>query len=237
MAESATRRYYFRKNKFKPLRTARHQSEMEALFVVLYVAALAAQLDLKPDAPDTERAPILETAKRRYYDAVEGQRGALEESRELLSEARSQSPADPLILAYSGSVLLLEAARTPAIWRKGKLAREGLQMLDQAVSDSPEDEEIPFLRAVSSFHLPRFFKRRDQSQADFTWLAPRVASAVASGRLDKRLGAAALYHYGVVLERSHDQAGAKAAWREAARLGPGTRAGDDARKELEGLPE
>jgi tetratricopeptide (TPR) repeat protein len=196
---------------------------------VVVATHLVIALALQANSP-----AIFDTAKQRYYEAVEDKRGALEESLELLAELHTRAPDDALVLAYYGSARLLEAAQAIAPWRKGKLAKEGLQMLDEAVNSSPEDLEIRFLRGISTFHLPGFFKRRPQSDADFSWLAARVTAAVAAGQFDRRLGAAALYHQGLALERANHRAGAEAAWREAARLGPATPAGMDARKKLAG---
>jgi hypothetical protein len=209
---------------------------MKLLLAVCCATAFAAQSSVKLVDRNADDVRLFENAKRRYYDAIEGKPGALGESRDLLTRLHSKNATDPLIMAYLGSARLLEAARALAPWRKGKLAKEGLRMLDEAVDKSPEHLEIRFLRAVSTSHLPDFFKRWEQSRSDFAWLAPRVPAAVAGGRLDARLGAAVLYHHGLALERSNDRSYASAAWREAIRLGPDTRAGADARKKLEGRP-
>jgi len=209
---------------------------MKLLLAVCCAMAFAAQSSVEVVDRNTDDFRLFENAKWRYYDAIAGKPGALDESRDSLIRLHSNNPTDPLIMAYLGSARLLEAARAMAPWRKGKLAKEGLRMLDEAVEKSPEQLEIRFLRAVSTSHLPDFFKRWKQSQSDLAWLAPRVPAAVAGGRLDARLGAAALYHHGLALARSNDLSRANAAWREAIRLGPDTRAGADARKKLEGRP-
>ena len=206
----------------------RHRSKMKAIFAFYCALALAAQ----PNPGKTGEA-LFDKAKQRYYDAVEGEQGALDESRDLLSELRSRNPDDAILQAYYGSARLLEAARAFAPWRKGSLAKEGLRMLDEAVGKAPGDLEVRFLRAVSTWHLPGFFKRGEQSRRDFAWLAPQIAEAVESGVLDKRLGAAALYHHGLALDGANDRTGALSAWREAARVGPETRAGNDAERKLE----
>lgn len=187
--------------------------------------------------PTSEDARLFDQARQRYYEAVEGNQDALDESRNLLHKLRTKNPKDSLILAYLGSTLLLEAARAVAPWRKGRLAKEGLRMLDEAVKQSPENLDVRFLRGVSTSHLPSFFKRAQQSAEDFAWLAPRAPDAVATGRLDARLGAACLYHHGLALEKAGNLTGARTAWQETVRLGPGTRAAADARKKLAVISE
>jgi hypothetical protein len=168
-----------------------------------------------------------------YYDAVAGNGNALKQAAILFNALKTDHPEHPLVLVYAGSIKLMQAARALAVWRKGKLAQEGLGAIDAAVSRAPQDLEVRFVRAASTFHLPGFFRRKAQSRDDFEWLAPRVAAAVASGVLDSRLGAAALYHQGVFRDELGDRSGARSAWQEAVRIGVGTRAGADAKRKLE----
>ena len=118
-------------------------------------------------------AKLLDNARAQYYSAVEGQRGALENATKLWRELREQYPDHPTVLAYAGSTQLLNAAKTLAVWRKGKLTQEGLATLDDAVGRAPDNLEVRFVRAASTFHLPGFIGRRPQSQTDFAWLAPQ----------------------------------------------------------------
>jgi hypothetical protein len=178
-------------------------------------------------------ASDLQNAKSRYFAAVDGDEKALSEARQIFEQLRSTHPKDAVILAYAGSVQLLQASHTLAPWRKGKLAKEGLGQLDEAVRAAPDNLEVRFVRAASTYHLPGFFKREKQSEDDFAWLSSRVAAAVASRSLDARIGAAALYHHGLFKEKAGDQAAARSAWQEAVRTGPETRAGGDARKRLQ----
>ena len=175
----------------------------------------------------------LDTAKSRYFAAVEGDSKALDEARDLFQRLQTADPADPVVLAYSGSIQLLQAAHTMMPWRKGKLAKEGLAQLDDAVKLTPTNLEVRFIRAASTYRLPSFFGRAQQSQEDFDWLATRVAAGVASHALDARLGSAALYHHGLIKEKAGDRDGARAAWKEAARIGENTPAGAAAQKRLQ----
>lgn len=177
----------------------------------------------------------LEVAKARYYEAVKGDRSALAQASRLFAGLRNEYPDNPLIMAYAGSTQLLESSKTLAIWRKGKLAQEGLAALDAAVARVPDHPEVRFVRAASTFHLPGIFRRSTQSQEDFAWLAARAAGAVRSGSLEPRLASAALYHHGLLRSKSGDASGARAAWEEAVRVGGETPAAIDAKKKLQSL--
>lgn len=119
---------------------------------------------------------------------------------------------------------MLEAAKAPLPWDKGRLAREGLTMLDDAVKRAPDDPEVRFLRGITNYNLPRFFGRGDVAAADLAAVAGEAEAAVRAGRIDPSTGAAALYHHGVLLDRRGDRAAARDAWRRATVLGPDTRA-------------
>jgi hypothetical protein len=179
--------------------------------------------------------PALLTAKKLYFEALEGNGDSLSRCIAMLSDMAQDSPRDPTITAYLGSAKLLESARTLVVWRKGKLAKEGLEMLDRAVQAAPHDLEVRFLRAATCYRLPGWFDRSDQAERDFAVLAPQAEAAARDGRLDPRLAAAALYFWGEICKRNADTEGAKQAWAAAVRIAPGSRAGVDAARKLRRL--
>ena len=140
-------------------------------------------------------------ARAFYYEAVDGRKEAVQEARVLFTKLRETDGDNAKVLAYAGSIELMEASRAVAPWKKGRLSKEGLQLLDKAVSRAPEDLEVRFVRAASTFRLPGMFGRSAQSEEDFAWLAPRVSAAAASGAIDARLAAAVLRHHRLIKER------------------------------------
>jgi hypothetical protein len=70
--------------------------------------------------------------------------------------------------------------------------------MDQAVNRALDDLEARFIRVASTWHLPFFYRRRDQAASDFTFIAPRAEAAVEKGLLPPELAAAALDYYGQV---------------------------------------
>ena len=171
----------------------------------------------------------LSSVRTLFNRAVGGDSRALRRCQELLRAA----DAEPVkVLAYRGACRVLEAADAPLPWDKGRLAREGLTMLDEAAKRSPGDVEVRFLRGMTNYNLPRFFGRGDVVAADLAAVAGEAEEAVRDGRIDETVGAAALYHHGVLLERRGDRAGASIAWRRATLLGPDTRGGRAASQKL-----
>jgi hypothetical protein len=174
------------------------------------------------------------SAKRDYFAAVDGNKEALKSAVNAFALLLAGRPADPVVAAYFGSTKLLESASTIAPWRKGKLASEGLTLLDRAVAQAPENREVRFLRAASTYHLPVWFKRRQQSEADFALLVKNI-QIPAAGSFESRLTAASFYYHGSFRKDASDIAGARTAWEEAVRISPDSPAGRDAARRLNEL--
>jgi hypothetical protein len=191
------------------------------------LAGSAAYIEPPGPTPDT-----LESVRKLYFAAHDGDGDAAKQCSTLLSDLLKRFPHDPLVLAYHGSLKLRESQTTVAVWRKGRLAKEGLQALDRAVRLSPEHLEVRFIRGATTFHLPGFFKREEQTRSDFAWLSTRVERGVKEGRVQPRFASAALYYHGVLLEKEAQTEDSKAAWQAALRVGPGTNGAVQAAKKL-----
>ncbi|HTZ59115.1 MAG TPA: hypothetical protein VMB49_13500 [Acidobacteriaceae bacterium] len=174
----------------------------------------------------------LAEARQQYFADIQGDHKAADQARASFAALTREYPDNAVVEAYSGSLELLEAAHTWAIWDKHRLANEGLQKLDQAVDRAPGNLEARFIRAASTWHLPFFFKRKAQSESDFAIIAPQAEAAAAKGELPPALAAAALDYYGQVLTDRSDNHGAKRAFQAAVRVDSNSPAGRDAQKRL-----
>jgi hypothetical protein len=174
----------------------------------------------------------LAQARAEYFANLQGNHAAGEKAEQDFTALARDYPGNAVVDAYSGSLELLQAARTWALWDKRRLANEGLAKMDQAVNRAPGDLEARFIRAASTWHLPFFYKRKDQAADDFTFIAPRAEAAVAKGTLPPELAAAALDYYGQVLIDRSDNHGAKQAFEAAVRIDGSSPGGKDALKRL-----
>jgi hypothetical protein len=174
----------------------------------------------------------LAEARSEYFAYLQGNRSAGDKARASFAALSREYPGTAVVDAYSGSLELLEAAHTWAIWDKRRLANEGLAKMDQAVNRAPDDLEARFIRAASAWHLPFFYRRRDQAANDFAFIAPRAEAAVVKGTLPPQLAAAALDYYGQVLIDRSDSHGAKQAFEAAVRIDGASPGGRDALKRL-----
>jgi tetratricopeptide (TPR) repeat protein len=174
----------------------------------------------------------LAAARLAYFKDVEGDHEAHTQARDEFAALAKEKPGDAVVEAYIGSLDLLEAARTWAVWNKHTLSQQGLHELDQAVNQDPTNLEARFIRAATTWHLPFFFHRREQAEGDFAYIAPRAADAVAAGTLPPQLAAAALDYYGQVLSERSDHTAAKNAYEAAVRIDQSSPGGQDASRRL-----
>jgi hypothetical protein len=183
-------------------------------------------------ASDPSLQQRLTTARAEYFATLQGDHAAGEKAQHDFDALSRDYPGNVVVDAYSGSLELLQAAKTWAVWDKRRLANEGLAKMDQAVNRDPGNLEARFIRAASDWHMPFFYKRRNQASDDFTYIAPRAEAAVAKGTLPPELAAAALDYYGQVLAEKSDDHGAKQAFEAAVRIDGSSPGGKDALKRL-----
>jgi len=154
---------------------------------------------------------------------------------EALDQLDREYPGDPVVKAYRGSLQLLDAAHNWAIWNLRKQTNEGLALLDQAVFEGPKEPEARFIRAATSWHLPGFYRRRAQCEADFELLSERAEEDARLGKLPPELAAASYNYWGQILVARKNIAGARSAFGTALRIAAQSPGGLDAGKRLHAL--
>lgn len=185
------------------------------------------------DAERQEYLSRLNAARAAYFKViVSNDEAADNEAHVALAAFEREYPDDPVGKAYEGSLELLDAAHNWAIWNLHKQAAAGLRLLDQAVAQASDEPEARFIRAATSWHLPGFYHRRAQCEADFALLAARAESDVHDGKLLPELGAAIFNYWGQILIGRDDAAGAKNAFATAVRIAPQSPADVDAQRRL-----
>lgn len=183
------------------------------------------------------RAESLDTrfqvARDAYFKSVEGDASQTQVAKNLFAELGREHPGDAVIEAYSGSLDLLEAGRSWQVWNQHALTQRGLTELDEAVKQAPENLEVRFIRAATTWHLPFFFHRRQQAEDDFTRIAPRAEDAARQGLLPAPMAAAALNYYGQILLERKNVSEAQKEFRAAVRVAPDSPAGREAAKRIQ----
>lgn len=203
------------------------------LILLVYLSSAQAQ---SPAATQTAESSAsqhqLAQARAAYFRDLQGDSNAARVAKKDFRRLLAAQPHNPVVMAYTGSLLLLQAAHTWAFWNKQTLAQQGLDELDKAVARDPDNLEARFIRGASCWHLPFFFHRKQQAEQDLSFVAMRARQAVRNGQLPPQLGAAALDYYGKILESHNHTAEAQKAFREAASVAPSSPGGRDAASHL-----
>ena len=171
-------------------------------------------------------------ARNLYYQGIYGDKAAIEKSDKIFSELHNQFPNDPLVTVYYGSLRLIEAQHTWALWKKNSLSKQGVQLLDSAVSGAPGDLEVRFVRAATDRNLPSFFGRKQQVQSDLSFIVQHAEQAAHQGSFDPQLAAASFFYYGELCKEQSRLKEATDAWKAAARIAPDSHAGRGAADKL-----
>ncbi len=175
----------------------------------------------------------LSAARTAYFKVItQNDQAADGQAHEALAEFERAYPGDPVAKAYHGSLELLDAAHSWAIWNLHKQAADGLSLLDAAVAEAPDEPEARFIRAATSWHLPGFYHRKAQCEADFQLLAGRAEQDAREGKLPPELAAATYNYWGQILVGRNDTSGARTAFQTAVRIAPQSPGGLDAGKRL-----
>ncbi len=171
-------------------------------------------------------------ARDLYYRGIYGDKSAGAQADGLFTRLYSHAPANPLVQVYYGSLRLLEAESTWALWKKNSLSKEGVGLMNQAVTQLPASLEVRFVRAATERKLPSYFGLKQQAVDDMSTIAKAAERAAKDGRFEPQLAAASFYYHGEDCAESSEPWEAVEAWRAAVRVAPESRAGRGAAEKL-----
>ena len=181
-------------------------------------------------------AQQLSIARSAYFRVITtGDHAADQQAHDALTELEKAFPGDATAKAYHGSLELLDAAHNWEIWNLHKQASEGLALMDEAIAQAPDEPEARFIRAATSWHLPGFYHRRSQCEADFALLSARAEQDAQQGKLPPELAAATLNYWGQILVDRNDREKARGAFSVAMRIAAKSPGGQDAARRLRAL--
>jgi tetratricopeptide (TPR) repeat protein len=113
----------------------------------------------------------LNKIKSLYTEGAKGNVTAVQEANLLLGRLRLDYPDHPLAEAYHGSIKLLIARDKTNPLERFKWAKNGLKLLDKAVSAAPHDSRVRYLRGRSAYRLPeKYFQRTRTVIEDYCFL-------------------------------------------------------------------
>lgn len=109
-----------------------------------------------------------------HQRGITGDKKASQKAYEMLLEINKMTPQEAVVEAYLGSATLLQGRYAVNPDERLKKAKEGLRIIDRAVSRDRNNVKIRILRAYVCLNLPRdVFDRRKTAAEDFKYLLSR----------------------------------------------------------------
>ncbi|MBI5327620.1 MAG: hypothetical protein HZB80_04945 [Deltaproteobacteria bacterium] len=196
--------------------------EKEGLYKI--IDGVEKKIHSEPSAKDSLK--VLGIA---YHNlAVLGMKGASDKAVEYLEKANQLSPEDYEVIAYLGSAKTMAARDSWNLFIKLSKVNDGINMMDRAVSKSPDNIAIRMVRANNSLKLPKFFGRRDIANKDFLHIEGLIN---AQSDIDSDIKAEVFYHLGM-LYKEENEALSKGYFRKTIEASPNSKWGVEARKGL-----
>ncbi len=173
-----------------------------------------------------------ELARELYFQSTVGDRDALGRASAMFTELHEAEPDNPKVMAYMGSVVLVDARDSVPLPTLLPQVHRGLELLDRAKAAAPDDLEVRVVRGLTLINVPGMFNRRQEAEADLSWSVARIDRGVETGRLDHRAAASVLFNQGKVLEQQGQSEAARAMWQRAVAMAPGSVSGQSAARRL-----
>jgi hypothetical protein len=108
--------------------------------------------------------------------------------------------------------------------------RDGIVIMDEAITMNPDDADARFTRASNNLFLPDFFKRRHVVEEDFQWLQSRADR----GEFPVEFRQYVFLYHGLARKRWGEQDRAESLWKAGLAINPKTKVAEELRKELAG---
>lgn len=159
-----------------------------AIAALLVLGSLRAESDLKADNSADQSIAALEEKVAQHPDnlhlryelgiayndqAMRDDEDALDQAIDTFAEIINDDPAMLKAHAMLGSCTVMKAQYV-SIFKKMDYVKQGFGMLDEVVSDHPDDPELRLIRGINAARSPGFLGRSDVAEEDFEWLLADV---------------------------------------------------------------
>lgn len=127
-----------------------------------------------PPTADFDRA--FAEAYAAFAEGVDGDEDSVVRSIKAFEKLFEAYPDRWEAYAFYGSACTLRA-RDVALVKKMDYVREGFGAMDEAVRQAPNCYWTRLVRAINSYQVPGFFKRRDLARKDFDFLTRKIPAS------------------------------------------------------------
>ena len=105
-------------------------------------------------------------ARKLFYQSVENSK-TIKKTIKIFKEIEKNKEYEGLALTYIGALNALKGKFSFFPLSKYRHVIKGLKLMDQGIDKSPNDIEARFIRAMTCYYLPFFFKRKKTALNDF----------------------------------------------------------------------
>ncbi len=110
---------------------------------------------------------LLDKGRKAFYEAVR-QESLVDTTQEIFQELSSHAPAyNGLALTYTGAAYTLKGKHAFMPQKKLRYVQDGLQMMEQGLTEAPDDLEALFIYGMTCHHLPFFFGCKEDALKTF----------------------------------------------------------------------
>ena len=121
---------------------------------------------------------MLEVARKQFYAAVEDEK-QIEPTIELFKRIGENEPKYAgRTQVYIGVLVALKGKHAFFPHTKLKWVNRGLIIMDSGLETDPSDIEALFIHGTTCYHLPFFFRRRDDAQRNFKEIVKQMPTQV-----------------------------------------------------------
>lgn len=116
-------------------------------------------------AKDSTHTRLL-TGRELFYESVQ-KSDKIDDAFDVFNEIARDERYNGIALTYLGALTALKGKYAFSPISKYRLVLKGLKMMDEGVSVRPDNMEARFIRGMTCYYLPFFFKRKDTAIDDF----------------------------------------------------------------------
>jgi len=192
--------------------------------------------DLRKIINETERAnpsdkDSLKLLGIAYHNlGVNEVKGAPEKAVRYLERANQLSSDDYEVLAYLGSAKTMIARDSWNVVGKMSGINKGINIMDKAVREAPDNIPIRMVRANNSLKAPKFFNRSRVAKEDFLHIVGLIEKSPSN--LDSDTKAEVYYQLGMIFKVAENKALAGEYLKKAVAIAPDSQWGTKAKGEL-----
>ncbi len=111
---------------------------------------------------------LLVEGRQNFYQAVNDQEQIAETLSVFETISRNYPERQGLARTYIGATVALKGKHAFLPQKKLRFVREGLQQMENALQQAPEDIEALFIYGMTCYHLPFFFRHQDRALETFS---------------------------------------------------------------------